>query len=41
LSNILFAGIARWQKLLHGENQLVLVHVVAAQRGRAPDGTEE
>eukprot|EP00775_Hariotina_reticulata_P010397 gene10397-10555_t len=33
--------LTRWQKLLHGENQLALVHVVDAKRGKAPDGTEE
>ncbi|KAF8073069.1 ORC1A [Scenedesmus sp. PABB004] len=33
--------IAKWQKLLHGTNQLALVHVLGCQRGRAPDGQEE
>lgn len=33
--------IARWQKLLYGKNELVLVNIVGCQRGRAPDGSEE
>lgn len=33
--------VTRWQKLLYGQDQLVLVHIMACQRGKDPDGREE